>query len=428
MVRSSIWVTAISLLGSALGFANQLLMAYRFGASRIVDTFLIALSVPTFVGGLASAIVSFSVVPRIVSASADKQAHAAYVKAMALAVAAICTAIVLTGWAMTPLFARIGGAEFAGASTWSMARIAWTAAAIQIAVAYLGAVCNAGGRFVVPALAGLAPYAGMLGANLWLGARHGIVVLPIGLVAGTLAAMAYLAFSVRNSLFARTCVPLPWREVRSFLASSPLTAVAMTIFSVYAVIDARLAPQLGEANLAYLGYSQRIVIALGNLAVAGPSAVLVPHFARAIAEGRRAQFVRDTYRALAVVGGIAVAVAIVTRIFSDDLISLAFRRGAFDANAAKQVANVLSVMVLGMVPMLSVVTLFRAIFCLGSARFPALASLLWALLYTGAASVLAPRFRAVGMAYAYVFAWSAVLAVGLAWFSTAVRRSPPGAT
>lgn len=420
MLSSSIWVTAIALSGSALGLLNQLLMAYRFGASRTVDSFLIATSVPTFVGGLVAALLSYAVVPRVVAVSADQARRAAYVRAMTYAMLALGGALAALGVVLAPLLVRIGGSAFVDSTTVTLARMTWMATALQIVVAYLIAVCNAGKWFVRSALAGLGPYLGMLGANWWFGARFGIVVLPLGLAAGTAVALGYLAYVLRSTLLARTG-PLPWRDVKAFFVASPLSGLAMMAFTVYAVVDAHLAPQLGDANLSYLGYSQRIVIALGNLAVAGPSAVVVPHLARAVAEGRLADFRRDTFRAVAIIAGVASAVALVVQLRSVDLIAFVFQRGAFDAEAAHNVARVLGVMLFGMIPMLSVVMLFRAIFCLGSPRFPAAAALAWFVLYFALGSLLAPRFRAVGMAYAYVASWLLVLAVSLAFVWRATR-------
>ena len=421
MLRSSIWVTALSLLGSALRLANQLLMAYRFGASRTVDAFLIALSVPTFVGGLISTIVSFSVVPRVVAVSGDRDRHAAYVQAMMLAILATGTVVAVAGSILSPFLARIGGPSYVDGSTLAMARVAWAGTAVTIVLGYLGAVSNAATRFIEPSVAGLGPYIGMLTANYFLGARyrdrrpsnrpgrgrHGRCGFARPLPSRDLAGPAAIATPVAR----RLGVPRLDR----------CTAVAMTIFSVFTVVDARLAPQLGEANLAYLGYSQRIVIALGNLAIAGPSAVLVPHFARAIAEGRRSDFVRDTVRAIALVAGVAAVLAVGARFFAADLVRLAFQRGAFRAQDVSQLTNVLSVLLLGMIPMLSVVILFRAVFCMGTTRPPAVAALLWVTLYFGTGTFLAPRFQAVGMAYAYLLSWVTVLAAGLVWFFWTAR-------
>ena len=52
MLRTSIAITLFNLIGSAIGFVNQVLIARHFGASAAVDAYLIAIGLPTLVMGI----------------------------------------------------------------------------------------------------------------------------------------------------------------------------------------------------------------------------------------------------------------------------------------------------------------------------------------------------------------------------------------
>ena len=86
MFRSSILVTLITLSASALGFAVQLLLASRYGISIDLDAYLFAISVPTFIAGTISAMMSYELVPRLVACETDQSHQRHYITTLIIAV------------------------------------------------------------------------------------------------------------------------------------------------------------------------------------------------------------------------------------------------------------------------------------------------------------------------------------------------------
>lgn len=403
MFKASVWIAILTLLGSGLGFFNQVAIAHFFGASKEVDKFLFATSVPTFVAGMISSILSYAIVPKIAALSINQKKQAQYLRTMLIAVVGLAVAVCIGGcflsfW-MVPSY-------YDSEDILLINRVAWLSAGIQIVVAYFSAVCVAFKYYIRPAIAALLPYLAMLMATVCAGTHYGVVVLPAGLFCGTLLAFLYLIWSVRVEI--SKCAKkthLLWNEVIGFLIKSPLIAVAMSCFSAYAVIDAYFAPRLGEAALSYLGYSQRILIGVGGLIISGPSAVLVPHFSSALAEGRYQDFQRGVNKAIGIVIGLALPIAFMTSYFSEHIVRILFMRGAFDERAVLGVAQVLAVMIIGMVPMLTVVILFRIMYCFDTVLPQASVGLCWVILYFSGSMIGYSRIGVIGIAYSYVGSW-----------------------
>src|SRR3970282_2291898 len=109
--------------------------------------------------------------------------------------------------------------------------------------------------------------------------------------------------------FSTRCLLL-WKDVADYLFRAPLVILAMFCFTVYQAIDAYWAPQIGPGNLAYLGYSQRILVVIGSIVIAGPAAVILPRLAEAYADDRVNDLHHDTMRAVRMVIAFALPVSL----------------------------------------------------------------------------------------------------------------------
>ncbi len=408
MFRSSVIVTLLALSASVLGFVVQLLLARRYGISVDVDAYLFALSVPTFIAGLVSAMMSYELVPRLVACETDHAYQKCYTATLVIGVSILSLLMGTLGSAfgilqskMLPIDSPIRLYE----NLPHLIILGWAISAIQIVQGCITAILNARRRFLDAALLALLPYLGMIFLLLIFESLIGITALPLGMLTGTFVATLIGIFLIRRHLFPLQFGRLLWPELRQLAFSSPFTAVAMTCFSSYAVIDAFWAPQAGQGTLATLGYAQRLVIAFGNLAVAGPSAVLVPRFAELIREKDVTGFRSSLLRALIVVGSVASSVAIAMALFAKELVEMLFARGSFGLDEVGIVAQTLRYMLPGMVAMLMSVITLRAMFCLdGAGKTAGLLGVSWTAAYF-VASMNLYKFGAPGLATGYSLVW-----------------------
>jgi len=408
MFRSSAVLTLIALSASVLGFVVQLLLARQYGVSVDVDAYLFALGVPTFIAGLVSAIMSYELVPRLVASEIDQAYQKRYITTFVIGVAGLSLLLGMLGSffgyiqkEVLPIDSPIRSYKYLT----DLIFLGWAISAFQVLQGCLTAILNAHRRYLVAALLALLPYIGMILLLLILGGVAGIRALALGMLTGAIVATLGGVFLIRRHLLPLKFKDLQWRDIRQLAYSSPYTALAMTCFSSYAVVDAYWAPQAGQGTLATLGYAQRIVIALGNLAVAGPSAVVVPRLAHLISNSHFKDFRHFLLRTFVVVGGIAVAVALMLAVFSNQLIQLLFARGAFGQNEVEDVAKTLLFMSPGIVAMLMSVISLRALFCLeGVSKVAAMLGLSWTAGYFLVSSLLHP-YGASGLAIGYSLVW-----------------------
>lgn len=408
MFRSSVLVTLLALTASALGFLVQLMLARRYGIGVDVDAYLFALSVPTFIAGLVSAMLSYELMPRLIAFETDDIFQRQYFTSVLIGVTGVAMLIGVGGGIATTLQSQVLPADSsirAYKDLRHLILLSWGIGAFQIVQGCLTAILNARRRYLAGAILALLPYLGMILLLSLLDSTVGITVLPLGLLAGTLVANLVGILLMWHRLLLPPFEHQSWKEMLRLACNSPYTAIAMTCFSSYALVDAYWAPQAGEGVLATLGYAQRLLIAFGNLAVAGPSAVLVPHMAELIQKNKIFEFRRFFIRTLLGISVIGISIAIIISMYAHEIVRLLFARGMFGDEEVNSVAATLQFLAPGMGAMLLSVITLRALFCLdGTKNAAALLGLGWTLVYF-IASMLTYKFGALGLAAGYSVAW-----------------------
>lgn len=412
-------VPALTIVASAFGFVLQLLLASAFGTGPTVDSYLFAMSVPTFLAALASSALSYTATPALVSAENDRLARGELLGALGRKVLAAAAVFALIGWPASivqPLLLPTGH-DFSDSALGQMIIIGWCVGGAQLLSALLVIELNALRRPILAACLALPPNVGAIALVLIM--KGSIQSVPLGVLVGTVCAILIgLALTRARIIEAMARRPRAIQKVDA--ARLAATLVAMSCFSAYAIVDAFWAPRIGSGVLSSLGYAQRLVIGIGGLLVAGPSAILVPKFAVRLRDFGFSSFAREVTRVVAIVGGGALLFAALIGFNAEGLVSLVFGRGEFAANDVEQVAAVLRAMMPGFCAMLMSVVMTRAVFCLeGAERSAAVAGALWVTVYAVLCGILL-GWGAVGFGVSYSVAWTVHLGASIA----IVRRYP----
>jgi len=408
MFGISALVTLLALTASGLGLLVQLMLAKRYGISVDVDAYLFALSLPTFIAGMVAAMLSYELVPRLIALETDDTYQRQYLTSVLLGVTGVAMLIGMAGTIATSLQYRILPTDSpirAFEDLRYLIFLSWVIGAFQVIQGCLTAVLNSRRRYLAGATLALLPYVGMITLLGIFFNKLGITALPLGLLAGTIAASLVGILLLRDRLLLSPFKHQAWKEALRLACSSPYIAIAMTCFSSYVVVDAYWAPRAGEGVLATLGYAQRLLIAIGNLAVAGPSAVLVPYMAELIREKYIIKFRKFILRTLLIVFGVGLSVAILISIYASEIVRLLIANGTFGADEVNSVATTLQILAPGMVAMLLSVIAMRAFFCLdGTKKTAAALGFGWTLVYF-VLSALTHKYGALGLATGYSATW-----------------------
>jgi len=345
MVSAARTVVLFGIILQVTGFAKLLVIADFFGAGPLLDAYYLALVIPTFLTGVSSGILQTGFVPAYVASRARGADDAARTIAnvtltwtllgLTAAAALLC---LLRGTAL-PLLAHGIAVPTQGALLPAYTLLMWMAPLNGLADG-AAMLLNAEGRF---AAAASAPLLNVVVGILVLFALRdlGIYALAWSLLAGlvaqalmVLAAIRLAGLSLRPRL---TLQAAPgW-----LLAGIALPVLISNVLGnlVPALIQ-MVAARAGTGSLSAMGYASRLHNSLVQAVVMSVSVILLPHFARLMAQGRAAELRLSLERVFAATLLFAAASAVLVAAGGPVLIKLLLQRGTFTADDARLVARV----------------------------------------------------------------------------------------
>jgi putative peptidoglycan lipid II flippase len=346
IVADTVRIGALTTLVKVAGAAKTIVIAHYFGKGDLLDAYLIAFLIPSFVGDILASAITQSLLPILVEVRETDGAEAAHrlygtVLWNAITVASITAVIAAIFW--NPLLRTM-------AQGFGPAKIALTRALLFVLLPLvpLSAVnviwrtlLNAQDRF---AMAALAPLATPLTIILFVlaAARHfGAYALALGTLCGGILEIVILAMAVSASgmrLSSRWhAATSPARRV---LAQYVPVASSSLMMGASSVVDQMMAASLGSGSVSALTYGTRlstVVLAIGPAAL---GTALLPRLSRLTAGHKLPDFIRliRQYSLLGIAATVPLTVILVC--LSEPLVRLFYQRGAFTAADTRSVAVV----------------------------------------------------------------------------------------
>jgi putative peptidoglycan lipid II flippase len=338
------FLTLLVKVGNAL---KEVLVARLFGRSDVLDAFLIAYLVPSFVIGLVMGALGSAFIPTFVETREKQGADAArklFSSVLVLSVVALFAITILLGL-FAPRYLPYLGSSF------SIQKLRLTRELLYVLLpfvmfgglaVFITAVLNAGEKFALPALTPLVtPVVTILfitaSSNTW-----GVFSLACGIVVGSvleailllwgLKAQGMLSTLKRQDVGSSTRGVL--RQCMPMLAATFLTCGT-------SVVDQSMAAMLPGGSVAALSYANRIVGAILGIGALGLSTAALSYFSKMAAENDW-RGCRHTLRRYSVlVASATVPLTVCLMVFSKPLVRLLFQRGAFTGADTELVSWVL---------------------------------------------------------------------------------------
>jgi putative peptidoglycan lipid II flippase len=408
MVRTAFRLSAISAVITVFSFACQLLTARTFGAGHRFDVYLFAISIPFVVTGAAAGSLSQAFVPRLLSVRHDQRIYQDSVAALLVIAVMAASFIAFAGLSVTTWITSASANVFNGAdrsAVISIARVAWLSAGLAMLASALTAVHHAEKSFLLPAISGTYLYAGMIAAMVGFRSPQNPIILAWGMLAGSLLSVVLLMSRVLRCITFHSLAKPRFHSLFQGVGRVALVIIANCAFSGLAPVEAFLAPRFGPGALSYLGYSQRLIIAMGAVVVVGPCVLLVPAVAEACEAKDMERVDALALRTIFAVTLIATLAALIFGILRVPVIGLLLQRGAFNEATTRGVADSLPWMLVGSIAMFGTQIAFRVLYGQNMHVFPATVGFMVPGLYLIVGLLLSYPFGFQGICIAYAVSW-----------------------
>lgn len=423
MLRSTLVIAGLVLLGRVTGFGREWLIALRAGASDTTDIAIVVLTFPDLMvnlllsGGLAAALVP------AFKRLEDGAATALLLQASRL-VGGLFLLLALIMFALAP---QILGALAPGLSAAALAphggafRLMTVALPLAALSGVVVALLNANGRFAIGAAGTLVFNLVVMSCLLIADADHTVLAIAVGVTGGCLLRLAMQAVELRHDWTAPAASGnlIDRSLIRQFLGSFSFITILVALPPL-----ARAISSFEEAGaLSLFNYAYKLVELPMGVVIGSISTVLLPRLAADVAHGARDVVQANLAVGMRAVICISTGIAIPAAVFSDTLVQLAFFKASFEP-AQVEALSVLAAIGFVALPFQGLLTIYGSAFAASGHTRPLVVT---AAVMLAAVAIVAPLARSwlglpgVMIAYAGVYVLGAAL---LSW--QAGRRFGPG--
>ncbi len=375
MKKTALLVMIITILSKILGFGREIVLSYVYGASALTDAYLISETIPRVIFSFISVGVATGFIPlysRILNEQGQLEANR-YTNNLSnalLLLASIMVAIVLL---FTQPIVKIFASGFSGETL----ELAMGFTRISVFGVYFTALLNifAGylrihDNYIIPALVGL-PMNLVIIASLFISTKTNIYVIAIGSVLATASQLLLLIPFVRKTGYRyQPVLNLKDEYIKTMVIIALPVIAGQSVNQINVLVDRTLASGIAVGGISALNYANRLNGFIQGLFVASISTVLYPMISKMAAEDNMKGLKASISEAISVINLLVIPATIGAMIFSKEIVTLLFGRGAFTPEAIDMTGGALFYYSIGMIAFGLRDILSRAFYALQDTKTP----------------------------------------------------------
>lgn len=333
-MRVGVTMFIMSVGCKALGFIRQMLLANCFGTGDVVDSYVMAQSIPNILFGGILVAFSTAYMPLLSQRYEEKGVEAAnrYTSRIirilfVLSVLATVLGILFSREILMLAASGLNGNAVNLASFYLKFTFGYTffAATVGILSNYL----QYKGIFTSQIIGDYIQNIFFL-IFIWSGYIKGSWLLILGPFLGILFRWLYLYVLTRLNGFKLTMESGGTYEVLQEIANYALPVfIGTTAFEINTYVDRYLGARLESGSISALNYAYQLSTVMMELTVTILTTILYPKLVRAATTNDMEQFKKSLYRGLNLCGLISIPLAVGSVIYSNEIVTIIFERGEF---------------------------------------------------------------------------------------------------
>ena len=368
--KAALILSLFSGLSKILGFAREQVIAWRFGASALVDSYVAALVIPTVLSGILGGAIAVAFLPVFSEERAKGSGRrlAGTVFAVTISISLITTIIVL---AFAPQIVSVLVRDFSvelQALTVSLLRIMAVLTFVMSMIQLLTILFQAHKQFFWPALTPIIMNAIIAVGLIMGGSVKWLAWLTVLGMLIPVILMAYMGW--RRGLPMITKLKMGDPAFQKVMRLSGPIFFSSLFGQLYLLVDRRLASGLDTGSLAALNFGNKLVQLPLGIFVMALTAAVYPTLAEHVAKGDKASFAEALSSSLRGVVLLLVPAAVGMFVLRYPIVRLAFERGSFDAVATTRTAQALGYYSIGLIGAALAQVLGRAFYSMQDTMTP----------------------------------------------------------
>lgn len=395
LISASLIISSVSALNSILTFTLHAQILRYYGVGCIVDAFLVATSIPAAASSLYTGVLSNILLPNLQSVRSKSSNFGA--QYLGTIKGFLFLSIILT---VTLTFA--GPRQFSDPLCNSVAEATFSAYILAIPLATLVSIFVVNRQIAGQVSAGSK-------AQIWPSLIQAFTITVFGSKLGIDAlGWAYLGGTFVQLIFVWNCKSVKYLAdytlFKKMLTEIPLTAASLSLFVLVPLSDYYWASKMAPGSLTYIANCQRIIVGATGVLATGISTVTIANLSamHLASTGSKTKFLN---KCLMLYFAACLPVILTVRSLADVIIKILFQRGMFTETNSLEMAELLRIVIIGMLPMGMATILFKGMFAEFRVTSAALIGFLSTAFYFIVSGILSETIGILGLGMGYTGFW-----------------------
>lgn len=352
--KTAILIMLITVLSKILGLLRDIILSYFYGASNISDAYLVSLIIPGVIFSFIGIAINTGYIPmysNIIKRYGEKEA-VNYTNNLVNLLILLCTAVAILILLFTDPIVKIFASGFSEDTiniTVSFTKIMVFSIYFTSLVHVFSGYLQLKNNYIIPALIGF-PLNLFFIISIILSSKINIIVLAIGSTIAYLAQFLLLIpFVKKEGYNYKPHIDLNNDYIKKMIYLGLPVIVGTSVNQINILVDSTLASQQAVGGVSALNYANKLNLFVQGIFVMSIATVIFPIMSKMFANENKDAFKKTIKESIISVILLVIPAIIGFMIFSSQIVTLLFGRGAFDSEAIKLTSSAVFFYSIGMI-------------------------------------------------------------------------------
>jgi putative peptidoglycan lipid II flippase len=375
MNKTIFMLMVIALFSKMLGFIRDLTLSYFYGVSNISDAYLISLTIPNVILGLIGAGIITNYIPMYnrIEGSNGLKAGYRFTSNLVNILMVFFTIISLGSFVFAGYLVKL----FASGFDNNTLELAIKFTRISIISIYFNGLLHVfkgflqiKGNYITPALIGI-PMNLIIILSILVSYKTDVIFLAIGSIIAALSQFALVLYSSFKKGYKYNFIfNLADGNIKKFLFLGLPVVLGISVNQINELVDRTLASQIITGGISALNYANTLIYFVQGIFVTSLVTVFYPAISKMATLDNMDAFKKAVIKTTNCISLLVIPVSVVTMLFAEDIVSLIFERGEFDAFAVTLTSSALFFYSIGMFGIALREVISRAFYALHDTKTP----------------------------------------------------------
>lgn len=355
MKKTALILIIITIFSKIIGFTRDIILSYFYGAQSITDAYLISKTIPSVMFMLIGTAIVTGFIPIYTDIEQNNGVQKAdqFTSRLINFIFMFCLIIFIIVTIFTPQIVKLFASGFSGEllkMTVNFTRISMVTIFVMALIYIFKGYLQIKGNFVIPSFIGL-PLNIVIIISIIISSIAGdILILPIGYVLAVFSQLFLLLLSVRKVGYKYSVkINILDNNLKRFLIIVAPTIIGVSVNEINVLVDRTLASRISIGGISALNYANQLNLFVQGVFVLSLSTVMYPNISKLASEKNLKRMKKSFSETIIGVSVMVMPATVGSILFSKQIISLIYGRGAFDLNAISLTAISLVFYSIGMI-------------------------------------------------------------------------------